>query len=284
MNSNVNDIERIAFLIEDCRSMDIEVQAPQINESYDGFSVVAPNSKVIRFGLSAIKNVGSNIVKNIIGERKTNGAYKDIEDFVTRVKSINRKTFESLVRGGALDDFEERGLLIANTDSLMNHAKETQKKSATGQISLFGGNNSVMAPFTLEEALPMPRAERLKWEKELLGLYISDHPLKNIQEKMGNKKVMSITEATSKLNRNVEFVGLVSKVKKIVTKSGQPMMFTTVEDMSSKIEVVVFPRVLEQNPKIWEENSILQIKGKLTERNGAQSFLCNDAIQLDSIA
>jgi len=94
---------------------------------------------------------------------------------------------------------------------------------------------------------------------------------------------MNISEATSKLNRNVEFVGLVSKIKKIITKSGQPMMFTTLEDMTSKVEVVVFPRVLEQNSKIWEENSILQIKGKLTERNGTQSFLCNDAIQIDSI-
>lgn len=283
LNSNVNDIERIAFLIEECRSMDIEVQAPQINESYDGFSVIEPNSKVVRFGLSAIKNVGSNVVKDIIEEREHNGEYKDIEDFVTRVKSINKKTFESLTRGGALDIFEERGVLIANTDSLMSHARETQKKSAVGQASLFGSDSAVMAPFNLEEALPMPRAEKLQWEKELLGLYISDHPLKNIQEKMGDKKVMSITEATSKLNRNVEFVGLISKIKKIVTKSGQPMMFTTLEDMTSKVEVVVFPRVLEQNPKIWEENSILQIKGKMTERNGAQSFLCNDAIQIDSI-
>ncbi len=282
LNSNVDDIERIAFLIEECRSMDIEVQAPQINESYEGFSVVAPNSKVIRFGLTAIKNVGSNIVKNIIEERETNGAYKDIEDFVTRVKSINRKTFESLVRGGALDDFEERGVLMANTDSLMSHARETQKKSATGQISLFGGNSSVMAPFSLEEAPPMPRAEKLKWEKELLGLYISDHPMKDIWDKLKNKNAITIADVSKKMNRNVEFVGLVSKTKKIITKAGQPMLFSTLEDMTSKIEVVVFPRVLEENPKIWEENNILQIKGKMTERNGVQSFLCNSAEPLGS--
>jgi DNA polymerase-3 subunit alpha len=283
LNSNVNDIERIAFLIEECKSMDIEVQAPQINESYDGFSVAAPKSKTIRFGLNAIKNVGSNVVKNIIEERSANGSFKDIENFVTRVKSINRKTFESLVRRGALDDFEERGVLIANVDNLMSHAKETQKKSAVGQASLFGGDDSIMAPFNLEEASPMPRPEKLKWEKELLGLYISDHPLKDVQKKLRNKNLLSIADVSKKMNRNIEFVGLVSKIKKIVTKAGQPMLFSTLEDTTSTVEVVVFPSILEQNSKIWEENSILHIKGKMTERNGAQSFLCNDAIQIDSL-
>jgi len=129
----------------------------------------------------------------------------------------------------------------------------------------------------------MPKVEKLKWEKELLGLYISDHPLKEIREKIENKNIMTISDASKKLNRNVEFIGLVIKTKKIVTKSGQPMLFSTLEDMTSKMEVVVFPSILEQNPKIWEENSVIKVQGKMTERNGMQSFLCNNADQISTI-
>ncbi len=282
LNSNVSDIERIAFLIEECKGMDIEVFSPQINESYEGFSVATQNPKTIRFGLTAIKNVGSNVVKELIEERK-NGTYTNVEDFVTRVKSINRKTFESLIRGGALDNFEDRGVLMASVDQLLNHAKESQKKHENGQTSLFGNDNSIIAPLALAEAAPMPKVEKLKWEKELLGLYISEHPLKEIREKMNDKSIMTISDATKKMNRNVEFIGLVIKIKKIITKSGQPMLFSTLEDMTSKVEVVVFPSILEQNPKIWEENSIVKIQGKMTERNGMQSFLCNSAEQISTI-
>lgn len=289
MNSASGDVERIAFLIEECRSNDIEVLPPDINESKEKFAVTATYNQEtdggkIRFGLAAIKNVGENVVKSVISERKDHGPYKDIEDFVIRVESkdLNRKTLESLIKGGALDALGDRAILLANIEKLQEHSKESRKARSTGQISLFGGQTGAMAislsPLTLAEAAPLSRAEKLMWEKELLGLFISDHPLKDYQQKFDfEKNLVRIKDIdVNKKYATIKIGGVVTKIHKIITKNGKPMVFSWLEDLSSKIEVVVFPNVLESNPTAFQENNVLIVRGKLNDRDGVPKLLCDD--------
>jgi len=277
MNSETGDVERIAFLIEECKQMDIEVLPPQVNESFHGFTVIGDKPQ-IRFGMAAIKNVGDNIVDAIILERQKNGPFKDIESFVTRVqnKDLNKKSLESLIKCGAADEFGERNILLANLEQLLSHSREKQKHSSMGQISLFGEETMALPALRLASAEPAPNWEKLKWEKELLGLYVSDHPLNEHQPTLKLEKVTAIKDLSVSTPGSAKVGGIITRVQKIITKNGKPMLFSWVEDLTSKIEVVVFPNVLEKNPDIWKENSIIIARGKINDRDGALKLLCDE--------
>ena len=286
LNSASGDIERTAFLIGDCQSMDIEVKAPDINESMESFAVVlatgqglAGKGNKIRFGLAAVKNVGLNIVKAIIEEREKNGHYQDVEDFIRRVqhKDMNKKSLESLIKCGALDRLGERAMLIANTDHLLEYSRETQKSQGNGQVSLFDGliSEAGLPPLRLAETQPVSRAEKLMWEKELLGLFISDHPLNDYQNQLRFEGgVTKIKDLVGRGNSQIKIGGIVTKIQKIMTKTGEPMMFSWLEDLTSKIEVVVFPGVLKDNPDVFQENKILIVSGRLNDKDGIPKLLC----------
>ncbi|PJE51352.1 MAG: DNA polymerase III subunit alpha [Candidatus Yanofskybacteria bacterium CG10_big_fil_rev_8_21_14_0_10_36_16] len=286
LTADVNDIEKVAIIIEECQRMGIEVLPPQINESDEMFSVVSRSDEKkmsdIRFGLAAVKNVGANIVHAIIQERKENGPYKSVDDFMFRVdsKDLNKKSLESLIRCGALDLFSERGRLLANVDQLLTHARDSRKARSSKQVSLFDAPEfeSDMPPIRLVDADPVGRTERLMWEKELLGLFISDHPLKDYQMKLSfEKDLISIKSLNGHSRRlPVKIGGLITRIQKIITKTGKPMLFSVIEDMTSKIEVVVFPDVLEKYPEAFQENSILVIKGKVNDRDGVPKLLCDE--------
>ena len=305
MNSETGDVERVAFLIEECKDMDIEVLPPSINESYEGFAVVSSGSKPelttalseveelhsrkpsIRFGLTAVKNVGENVVSAIIRGRQSMGPFKTAEDFISRIqnKDLNKKSLESLIKCGALDIFGERNTLLNNLEQLLNHARDKQKNSSTGQISLFGGSiGTELPPLRLAVAEPAKSWEKLLWEKELLGLYVSDHPLNIYQQQLKLEKVMSIKSITINTPGSVKIGGVITKIQKIVTKTGRPMIFSYVEDLTSKIELVVFPNVFEKNPEIWKENNIVVARGKINDRDGALKLLCDDVKLLTATA
>ena len=295
MNSASGDIERIAFLIEECQSMGIEVLAPEINESHEKFAVVAnghastatnyqlptTNSKKIRFGLTAVKNVGVNVVQAIIAERNKGGYFKNIEDFTSRVqdKDLNKKSLESLIRCGALEAFGERATILANTDQLLYYSRESRKAQTTGQVSLFGGVETGVSlpPLRLTMSEPASRAEKLMWEKELLGLFISDHPLRDYQQQLNFEKGLTQIKdiSSSRNNGQIKIGGMVVKIQKILTKTGKPMIFSWIEDLTGKIETVVFPNVLEANPEAFVENKVLVISGKLNDRDGIPKLLCD---------
>jgi DNA polymerase III subunit alpha len=280
MNSETGDVERVAFLIEECKDMDIEVLPPSINESYEKFAVITNDGKPsIRFGLTAIKNVGENVVSAIIKKRLAVGQFKNIEDFISHIQSkdLNKKSLESLIKSGALDIFGERNTLLHNLEPLLNHARDKQKHFSTGQVSLFGGSvETELPPLRLAIAEPAKSWEKLLWEKELLGLYVSDHPLNIYQAQLKLEKVVPINTLTLNMAGSVRIGGVVTKIQKIVTKTGKPMMFSWIEDLTSKIEVVVFPNVLERNPEVWKENSIVVARGKINDRDGALKLLCDD--------
>ncbi len=282
LTSEQNDIERIAFLIEECKEMGVEVLAPDINESFHNFSVV-PKENKIRFGLKAIKNVGENIVSNIIEERKQNGHYKSFSDFTSRIdtKDFNKKSLEALIKVGSFDKFEERNKLLENLETILGFNREIRKNKQSEQGSLFGfANEGNHFTLILKETLPIKEDEMLRWEKELLGLFISSHPLKRMEKFLERKTVSLKSLKQDGFSRNVVVGGLIASVKKILTKNGQNMLFLKLEDLTDSAEVVVFPSLLESKPDLFVENKIVFIAGRKDMRDGETKIIANQAEEI----
>lgn len=291
LTAEAGDTEKISEIISECQRMGISVLSPDINSSFKDFTVIKGDKNEtgkdqIRFGLLTIKNLGENIADAIIAERGDNGHYKNIEDFVTRIhnKDLNKKSVESLIRCGTLDEFGDRNMLLVNMENLLSYAKEKQKQSSMGQVSLFGNNNTEPAPFHLSIAEPAKPWEKLIWEKELLGLFVSDHPLNSYQIQLKLENVVPIKNITVSTSGSVKIGGMITRIQKIVTKTGRPMIFSMLEDLTSKIEVVVFPNVLEKNPEAWKENTVVVARGKINDRDGSLKFLCDEVRPLASPA
>jgi len=287
LTAEAGDTEKISEFIAECQRMNIPVLPPDINSSFKDFTIIKgdPFDKTqgdkdqIRFGLLTIKNLGENIADAIIIEREAGGNYKDIEDFVTRIhnKDLNKKSVESLIRCGALDKFGDRNMLLVNMENLLSYAKDKQKQSSFGQVSLFGNaDNAELPALRLSSAEPAKPWEKLIWEKELLGLFISDHPLNSYQAQLKLENVVPIKNITTNTNGSVKIGGMITKTQKIVTKTGRPMIFANVEDLASKIEMVVFPNVYEKNPEAWKENTVIVARGKVNDRDGSLKFLCDE--------
>ncbi len=280
LNNEMNDIERIAFLVAEAKQSGIEILPPDINKSFVNF--VPEGRKEIRFGLLAIKNVGEAIVRSIIDERLNQGAFKDFTDFLNRVqhKDLNKKSLESLIKAGVFDSLGlERKQALENSDEILRFSTLIKKSTQQNNHSLFG-NPSVGLSLKLKPAEPATPAEKLVWEKELLGLYVSDHPLNSYKGKFKQLNISSIEEvcAKSKENAMVKIAGLVTDIKKIMTKSGQPMLFAKLEDFSPQpLEIVVFNNTLAKTVNFWQENNVVILQGRMSWRNGAPKIICESA-------
>ncbi len=289
MTAEYGDIERIAKFVEETRQMNIKVLPPDINESFKTFTVLASSSATdggaIRFGLSAIKNVGENIVDAIIESRKQKGKFVNISDLIEKVqhKDLNKKSLESLIKCGALDQLGERNQLLASVDLLLNYSRENKKAYEQNQVSLFASASTNQPTIKLAAAEPATKKEKLFWEKELLGLYISDHPMTDYQALLAKKTILLEQLDQKYLGKQISAGGLISSIKKVITKSGQTMLFVTLENLMKKIEVLVFARTLEKNPAIWAQDKIVIVRGKLSERDGAYKILCDDAEEIISV-
>ncbi|MCK4592634.1 DNA polymerase III subunit alpha [Candidatus Parcubacteria bacterium] len=287
LTADRENIDRIAIEVDECRQMEIEVLPPDVNKSFVNFGVINENGKdEIRFGLSAIKNVGHNIVETIVEERKENGTYESIEDFVLRVESkdLNKKSMESLIKTGAFDSMEERSKLLSNMERILNFAKEHQQAKNNGQVSLFGdlgSSENDINKLQLADTDPIDKTEKMAWEKELLGLYVSDHPLKDYSSYLRNNFKSTKDLTKEEVNQIVKVGGIITKIQKIITKSGKAMVFAIIEDLTGKIEVLVFPKLLESNQEIWEEGNIVSIKGKLSDKDGVFKLLCEEIRKID---
>jgi DNA polymerase-3 subunit alpha len=283
LTAEAGDTEYVAEIINECQRMGIPVLAPDINKSFKDFTVIKATSNEanideIRFGLLTIKNLGEGVADNIITERTTNGPFKDIHDFVTRLhgRDLNKKSVESLVKCGAVDSFGERNTLLFNIDGLLNYAREKHKSTASGQMGLFGDFEESVPPYQLAVAAPIPQSEKLMWEKELLGLFVSAHPLTEFQKVLKLENVVSIKSILPHSSNQIKIGGVITKTQKIITKTGRPMIFSQLEDLTSKIELVVFPNVYEKYPDAFKENSIVVAKGKVNDRDGALKLLCDE--------
>jgi DNA polymerase-3 subunit alpha len=281
LTSEKADVERIALLIDECKKMDIEVLAPNINESLKNFTVV-PGEQKIRFGLLAIKNVGVNIIDTIVEERQSKGAFASISDFINRVasKDLNKKSMEALIKAGAFDAFAERNQLLANLEKMLEIARENQKNKNNGQIGLFASTPMATKEIHLAFAEPAKMIEKLNWEKELLGLYVSSHPLNGFRKLFESRTVAMAKIDKAMVNKKIVIGGLVSSVKKIITKNGKPMLFIKLEDLTGKGEVVVFPNLLEAKPECLMENKIIFVAGRVDDRNGEIKIVADDAQEI----
>ena len=286
LTSERADIERIGFLMQACKTMKVDVLPPDINESYRYFSVNAKEGK-IRFGLTAVKNVGENVVEMVVDERKANGPYLSIENFMSRVpqKVLNKKSLESLIKAGAFDQFEDRKKLLNNLDFLLEYSRDSQKNKTNGQKSLFdlgGKSNGKLAALKLKDSEMAKKTEKLTWEKELLGLYISGHPLDaiNFQTRFWQKITCTNEINNSLAGRSIHMCGTVSTIKKIITKSGRPMLFVSLEDKAGRVEIVTFPSILEKNPQAFVENKILMVSGRVDFKDGMPKVICETAEEI----
>jgi DNA polymerase-3 subunit alpha len=259
--------DKVATAIVDCRARNIDVLPPDINQSGSDFSIVGGN---IRFGLAAIKNVGAKAVELIVQERDENGPFNSLQDLCDRIagiQDVNRRVLESLVRCGACDVLGERNLLLFNLERTVARAESARRDRETGQASLFG--DEVHTSDVLESAEPMSDEEKLRAEKELLGLYLSDHPLRRIAPELARLTDTQAVEVTSEIqDSEVRVGGLVREVRRVVTRKGQIMAYATLEDLTGSIDVILFPRVYEQFRQLFEPEKVLVVQGKVDARAG----------------
>ncbi len=284
LNSELDDIERISFLIQESKQAGVDILPPDVNKSFVTFT---PEGDKIRFGLSAVKNVGSEVTKAIIESRGRGGPFKNFEDFLSRIqhKDINKKSLESLTKSGAFDSLgTERNQVLQNMDDILKFANAMKKGGGSQTGSLFGETLGA-ATLKLKPATPATSTEKLLWEKELIGFYLSDHPLKAHAQMIAYYKAKPISELlAAKKNSQaiVRTAGIVSKMRKIITKNGQPMIFATIEDLARQnLEVVVFNSVLEKTASVWTENAPVVVEGKITERDGETKMICEKAKRME---
>jgi DNA polymerase-3 subunit alpha len=283
MTAESSDLDKIADAVEECERMEINVLPPDINESLSNFTYMDDNN--IRFGLLAIKGLGEEVIKAMIQERKENGEYVDLADFAGRVKhrAFNKKSLEALIKSGALDRFGERRQLLENIDRVLNFNKHSQKEQEQNQASMFDLAPDVMERrITLRETDSADQKTLLSWEKELLGLYVSAHPFERVQESIGDhlvpcKKIEDVRE-----DEFVRSGGAIGAVKKITTKKGNPMAFVTLEDVSGRLEIVVFPNAYKDYEALLVEGRMVLVSGKVSKRDEEEAkILANNFIPVD---
>lgn len=283
LNAEVNDIDRIAFLVAEAKQKGIDILQPDINKSFVNFT---PEGPKIRFGLLAIKNVGEAITRGIIEERLRRGPFTSFVDFLSRVqhKDLNKKSLESLIKAGVFDSLGvERNQALVNLEEILKFNTLVKKSAfAENHNSLFG-NQTPSLSLTLKPAPPASSQQKLSWEKELIGFYLSDHPLNSFAAIIQRVKAKPLQEVRKmKEGERVIIAGCVSKVQKILTKNGQPMLFATLEDFSPQpLEVVVFNSTLIKTASCWEAGAVVLAEGRVSSRNDEPKFLCDRAQRLN---
>ena len=289
MTSDHDDTDRLAIEITECKHMGISVLSPDVNESFVEFAVV-PNENKIRFGMSAVKGVGVGAVEEVLRARE-DGPFTSVEDFARRVSTskFNRKAWESLIKSGAFDDMGDRSDLLFNLDSITSFASKLQKEAASGQTNLFGmlgGDDAASVQSTLHlQKAPVKHddKERLMWERELLGLYISAHPLDRYETYL-SEQTQPLTQLVPEYDGRMMMVGgIISTVRTIVTKSGSKMAFVGIEDKFGEGEIIVFPNLYEKVGAKLVQDAVIRVSGKNSARDrdgnlGNESKLIADDI------
>ncbi len=298
LNSFLGNLDKIPIYIQDCKDMGIEILNPNINESETRFTVI---DNKIRFGLGTIKNVGIGVVDSIVHEREKNGPYESFTSFCERVKdeSVNKKCIESLIKAGAFDDFgKTRATLLASFEAIVDTINNESRNKIENQVSMFDlmedkQENIEKQKYTFIEKEEMETRELLSLEKEMLGVYISGHPLdkyrKQIEKQSNistinmmkiNEEVETVGESiTYKDGQNVKFVGIISKVKKKFTKKNTTMAFVTLEDFYGSTELIVFDSVYQKASHILVEDNIILVDGRLSIREDEPAKIVASSIK-----
>ncbi|MCD6194711.1 DNA polymerase III subunit alpha [bacterium] len=266
LTADQEDLDKIARDIAECERMGIKVLPPDVNESFVEFGVVKDTGD-IRFALAAIKNIGETPAEVIVEERKKNGAYKTLEDFLKRLSPIiNKKILESLIKAGALDSFAERQLLLHNLEKLLRYASSFARRNQSNQTDLFGMSEKPILKenLDLEPVEPASESQKMSWERELLGIYLSLHPLDNHKKLLKSLPYQIKDLAQMPENKQVIAVGVITEIQKIYTRSQELMLFVRIEDKTASVEALVFPKVLQEFGDVFQMDSVIGIKGRLT--------------------
>ncbi|MAZ29724.1 DNA polymerase III subunit alpha [bacterium] len=273
LTADSGDTEKIAEIIHECKRMGIEVLPPDINESFSDFTVSGPST--IRFGLETIKNFGAGIAEAIIAEREANGPYQSLTDLLTRVqdKNLNKKSLEALVKAGAMQQFGERAQLVANLDAMLAFNREHANGASAGQDSLFGGMETAINELELAPAEPLTTEQKLLWERELLGVYVSGHPLDSFEEELKKRGDISLIKQDGRNGIPVVTAGMIESVRELLTKKGERMAFVKLASKKDDIEMVAFPGVFQEARELLEPGTCVAVKGKLNIRNDEPSIL-----------
>jgi DNA polymerase-3 subunit alpha len=292
LTADAGDVEKVAVLVQECKRMGIDVLPPDINESFGDFTALLGSNNeersakaaslagdakedAIRFGLYSIKNFGQGVADAIIAERKVNGAFTSLSDFLTRTAdaSLNKKSLESLIQCGALDSFGERGHMLANLELMLQFQRDANSEQS--QDSLFAGlGGGSTGEIQLTPAPVAEQMQRLAWEKELLGLYVSGHPLDQHKEKL-SKRPMTIGQMKQRIMPGMTAVaaGMIEDIRIILTKGGDQMAFIKIADFDGSIEAVVFPKNFTQHKDIIKPETCVALKGRVSNRNGELSMV-----------
>ena len=263
--------ERVATAIVDCRKRGIEVLAPDVNVSKVNFSISAG---AIRFGLAAIKNAGEKAVEAVVHEREAHGPFRTLAELCRRVSGyteVNKRVLDAMVQCGACDTLGERAWLLAALDRAYGSAERERRDAESGQVSLFGGDAmpSMDDEFGITIDTPMTPQDKLRLEKELLGLYLSDHPLRRLTAELARITDAQAVEISSDIQgTEVRVGGLVREVRRVVTKRGQLMAYATIEDLTGPIDVILFPKPYEQYRHLFENDAVVVVYGKVDARSG----------------
>jgi len=277
--------ERIAEAFSECVRLKIQVLRPDINHSEVNFSLqTVAGAKSIRYGLANVKNVGAGIAEGIIEERTANGPFTSLDDFFERVNArhLNKRALECLVKAGAFDDLAERAALLASLDQLCGYAQATQKQRDAGQGSLFDlmapeAKPAVQGP-SLESAAEATQAQKLSWEKELLGIYLSEHPFKRAAGPLASLLTCSIVELNAELSgRDSIIAGLVAGKRSLQTKDGRTFIAAEIEDLTGSIEITVWPETYEATRDLWTDGNIIVASVRIRENNDRLQVAVNRA-------
>ena len=272
MTSDRDNIDRLAIEINECKHMGITVMAPDVNESFVEFAIV-PGENKIRFGMAAVKGVGVGAVEEILRARNES-KFSGIDDFARRVSTskFNKKAWDSLIKTGGFDSFGDRSDHLFNLEGVQAFASKIQKEAASGQTDLFGsltGDASTLAPsITLSQApVKHTQKERLTWERELLGLYVSAHPLDNYEMYLEEQSV-PLSMITKDMDSNKATIGgIVTDMRTIITKSGTKMAFVAIEDKTAESEIIVFPELYKKIGSDLTKDAVIRASGKINARD-----------------
>lgn len=269
MTSAQNDTDRLALMIGECKRSNIEVLAPDINESYAEFAIV-PNTNKIRFGMAGVKGVGEAIVEELSEIRKQ-GKFTSITDFARRMagSKFNKTAWESLAKTGGFEQFLSRADLLHNLEKIQGFMSKMAKEKASGQVDLFGSAGiDLMPDINIEKAPdPIPQKEQLAWERQLLGLYVSAHPLDKYEQYLNEKTVNLAEIGQGHDHKRMTIGGIVTNIREILTKKNDKMAFVTIEDKISAFTVIVFPRVYEEVKDLLILDKVITVDGTISAKN-----------------
>lgn len=274
------DIEKISFALSEAQNIGINVLPPNVNESFVDFGVIASTGE-ISYALASIKNVGRGAAEAIVEERKRNGRYQGLEDFLQRLgnKILNKKIIEALSKAGALDELAERNQILVSIENILKYLAGSAEKISSNQMGLFGKEKENFQTLKLTSIEPAAKKQKLAWEKELLGMYVSEHPLKGMEKSLKNY-ARPINEIAPQEGQSVKVAGVITSISKILTRSKEPMLFATLEDMSARTEVLVFPKVLKKDLLVWRADNIVLVEGQTNTKDGALKIIAQSVQEI----